>query len=155
LLPSRFDFFNNYRLSKTAVASNRSVQQQTRPIIQSLICFLLIPNQLQIIHHLVIKLSVLTCTLPCFCLGSAWAPCRWFMLLAHMGLRSLNAAFPCGSWLSYFLNYFPSIFSLCLTRFLFCSVLALLSAFSVCSLELTAAVNLQYWITLTKSCHYW
>jgi hypothetical protein len=61
--------------------------------------FLWIPNQLQIIYHLMINGS-----LPCpFCV---WGPpgllavgsCCWVM----WGLRSLNAAFPCWSCLSYF-----------------------------------------------------
>jgi hypothetical protein len=33
-----------------------------------------------------------------FCLGSTWAPCQWLLLLGRVGLRSLNAAFPCWSY---------------------------------------------------------
>jgi hypothetical protein len=35
-----------------------------------------------------VKLHVraLPCILSCSCLGSSWAPCRWFMLLGHVGV---------------------------------------------------------------------
>jgi hypothetical protein len=46
---------------------------------------------------------ILPCALSCFCLGSSWAPCHWFLLLSQVRLRSFNAAFPRWSCLSYFL----------------------------------------------------
>jgi hypothetical protein len=40
---------------------------------------------------LMISLSVL-CLVPChdFCLGSAWAPCHWFLLLGHVGVAFIE-----------------------------------------------------------------
>jgi hypothetical protein len=75
------------------------------PIVQSFVCFLWIPYQLQIIYLLVIGLSVL-CLVPCPVF--VWGPhgllatdsCYW----VGWGLCSLNAAFPWWSCLSYFLS---------------------------------------------------
>jgi hypothetical protein len=61
------------------------ITYKLHPIIQSFICFLWIPYQLQIIYHFSdYPVRALSCALSCFCLGSAWAPCDWFLLLGRM-----------------------------------------------------------------------
>jgi hypothetical protein len=30
--------------------------------------------------------TIFVFALSCFCSGSAWAPCRWFLLLGHVGV---------------------------------------------------------------------
>jgi hypothetical protein len=50
---------------------------------------------------LVISLSML-----CFCLVSAWAPCHWFLLPGRVGVAFIEHAFPWWSCLSYFLSFY-------------------------------------------------
>jgi hypothetical protein len=73
------------------------------PTFQSFICLLWIPNQLQIIYHLVIGLSVL-CLMPCpvFVWGPPGLLATGSCCRVVWGLRSLNAAFPWWSCLSYY-----------------------------------------------------
>jgi hypothetical protein len=63
-------------------------------IIQTFICFLRIPYQLQIIYHLSDwPVYALPLALSCFCLGSAWAPYHWFLLLSRVGVAFIERRF--------------------------------------------------------------
>jgi hypothetical protein len=48
--------------------------------------FKLIITKLQIIFSYSITKYVITFSVSCFCLGSSWAPCRWFLLLGGLGV---------------------------------------------------------------------
>jgi hypothetical protein len=71
-----FEFLINYKLF---------------PIFQTVICFLWIPYQLQIICYFSDHpVRALPYALSWFCSGSAWAPCHWFLLLSRVGVAFIG-----------------------------------------------------------------